>query len=124
MAALLQGGPLIAYVDTTEEWQFREQGILRANTFRSQAATSKHLVLITGYNFESPVPYYIVKNSWGSDWREGGYAYLEAGANTSGIGQCLVSVCTDGCDKIKPPNDFLVDRTVRQLGKRNPARKI
>jgi C1A family cysteine protease len=35
-----------------------------------------HAVTVVGYNTSGPVPYYIVRNSWGSDWGEGGYINL------------------------------------------------
>ncbi|XP_063371609.1 putative cysteine proteinase CG12163 [Cydia amplana] len=51
-----------------------------------------HAVLIVGYSVAySPdgrtVPYWIIKNSWGTDWPQGdqGYYYLRRGTNACGI---------------------------------------
>ena len=34
--------------------------------------------------FSGPVPYYIVKNSWGEDFGHFGYIYIKAGSNVCG----------------------------------------
>ena len=40
-------------------------------------ALGGHAVLLVGYDGDSmAVSYFIVRNSWGGDWGEGGYAYL------------------------------------------------
>ena len=45
------------------------------------------LQLVVGYDFTGPVPYWIVRNSWGGAWgTEGGYAFIEATADT--VGTC------------------------------------
>lgn len=44
-----------------------------------------HAILAVGYNLSAPTPYYIVKNSWGSSWGEGGYLRMAVGSNLDGI---------------------------------------
>ncbi|XP_063623056.1 uncharacterized protein LOC134795155 [Cydia splendana] len=44
-----------------------------------------HAVQIVGYDTTSNPPYYIIKNSWGDDWGEGGYVRLAIGGNQCGI---------------------------------------
>lgn len=49
----------------------------------------EHAVTIVGYSQKDElVPYWIVKNSWGTDWGDQGYAYIEI---TDGTGVCGVN---------------------------------
>jgi len=41
-----------------------------------------HAILAVGYTDK----YYIVKNSWGASWGDGGYIYLVRGKNMCGVG--------------------------------------
>ena len=44
-------------------------------------------MLIVGYDFTGPIPYWIVRNSWGSGWgTEGGYVKVEA--TDDSLGAC------------------------------------
>jgi len=45
-----------------------------------------HCVQLTGYNADANPPYWIVRNSWATDWGENGYIYLEYPANSCGLG--------------------------------------
>ena len=45
------------------------------------------LQVVVGYDFTGPTPYWIVRNSWGGAWGTGGgYAFIEATADT--VGTC------------------------------------
>jgi C1A family cysteine protease len=44
-----------------------------------------HCVQLVGYDTSGQVPYWIVRNSWGTDWGEAGYIYIEMGKNLCGI---------------------------------------
>ncbi|MCQ2819728.1 MAG: C1 family peptidase [archaeon] len=48
-------------------------------------ATIDHAVTIVGYGSEWGVPYWLIKNSWGTDWGEDGYFRIRAGSGTCGI---------------------------------------
>jgi len=44
-----------------------------------------HCVQLVGYNTTAPTPYWIVRNSWNTNWGVQGYIYLEMNKNTCGI---------------------------------------
>jgi len=46
-----------------------------------------HCVQAVGYDTSASTPFWIVRNSWGTDWGEDGYIRLEYGTNTCGLTQ-------------------------------------
>jgi len=75
-------GPISIAVDA-ETWQNYNGGIIKSHC----GTQLDHAVLIVGYAVSSGnVPYWIVKNSWGTDWGMDGYIYIERGTdNMCGI---------------------------------------
>lgn len=48
-----------------------------------------HAVLVVGYNATGPLPYWIVKNSWGESWGESGYVRLGMNSDNK-EGMCAI----------------------------------
>jgi len=46
-----------------------------------------HAVLVVGYGTDpaTKTPFWLIKNSWGPGWGEGGYIRVRRGANTCGL---------------------------------------
>eukprot|EP01027_Heterolobosea_sp_BB2_P025350 GEZU01038903.1.p1 GENE.GEZU01038903.1~~GEZU01038903.1.p1 ORF type:complete len:354 (+),score=142.75 GEZU01038903.1:47-1108(+) len=81
-AALVSIGPLSICVDAAS-WQFYFGGIRR-----SMCGTElDHCVQLVGYNQSGSTPYWIIRNSWGADWGEDGYIYVEMGKNLCGVAE-------------------------------------
>merc|ERR1712019_198723 len=49
------------------------------------AADLDHCVQLVGYDKSGPVPYWIVRNSWNTDWGIDGYMHLKMGSNLCGV---------------------------------------
>lgn len=76
----------------------REFQLYKSGVFTGTCGTNlDHGVLVTGYGSANNFDYYIVKNSWGTSWGQGGYILLGRGLNpdtgveyNKGNGQCGV----------------------------------
>jgi C1A family cysteine protease len=62
-----------------EEWQCDDVPVL------------DHCVQAVGFNMTAPMPYWIVRNSWGTDWGENGYIRIQYGSDTCGLTYCATS---------------------------------
>jgi len=72
--------PLSICVDASS-WQFYHHGVVK-----TCGRQLDHCVMITGWNVDpSAGPYWIVLNSWGTNWGQQGYIYVEQGKDTCGI---------------------------------------
>jgi len=61
-----------------------------------------HAVTAVGYGTENGVDYWLIKNSWGSDWGEGGFIRIKRGVGMCGVANVLVSVT---CDSVEGATD-------------------
>ena len=87
MAAwVLKYGPISVGV-YSQDWQLYKGGIRTA----CSAGQLNHGVLIVGYGTQNHVPYWIIKNSWGPMWGEGGYMRLKRGGNCNGVAESASS---------------------------------
>lgn len=77
---LCKNGPLSVGVAGTQ-WQFYRGGILT----NCGATTINHAATVVGVDDTVAVPYWLVKNSWGTAWGENGYIRIAKGKNVCGI---------------------------------------
>lgn len=61
------------------------KGIMTEASCSSAAAKQDHCMQLVGYDKSGDVPYWIVRNTWDSDWGIQGYVYLKMGDNTCGL---------------------------------------
>ncbi|XP_053112131.1 cathepsin O isoform X2 [Hemicordylus capensis] len=81
MNMLVKWGPLAVIVDAVS-WQDYLGGIIQ---YHCSSGKANHAVLITGFDRTGSIPYWIVRNSWGSSWGIDGYAHIKMGSNICGI---------------------------------------
>jgi len=79
-SALGQYGPLSICCDA-EPWQNYNGGIMTADQCGDSV---DHAIQLTGYS-PSQGGYWIVRNSWGADWGESGFIWLQYGQDTCAI---------------------------------------
>lgn len=79
MNAVATLGPIGVTVAATP-WSFYGGGVFTHKDHHSHAATDvNHAVVLEGYGVdqESQEPFWLVRNSWGANWGEGGYIRLK-----------------------------------------------
>jgi len=82
---LLTSGPLSICVDA-QIWQFYLEGVITEFC----GTDLDHCVLITGYDdaysdWGESLQIWKIRNSWGADWGEAGYIYVERGYDLCGV---------------------------------------
>lgn len=83
MNAVVHQGP-IAISAAAEPWQLYSHGV-----FDGPCGTDvDHAIVLVGYGAEMDKDYWLVRNSWGSDWGEKGYIRIRRDGSTSKGEQC------------------------------------
>lgn len=78
MCAALDEGLLPTYVQAVDD---RYMNLAAGDIYRGPTGpiVGYHAQCIVGYDLHNTAPVFIVRNSWGADWADGGYALLEVG---------------------------------------------
>lgn len=106
VAKLLNWGPMVAIVGASQTWQFYNgTGIIKAH--QCDPKQQNHAVVVAGYDFSGPTPFYYIKNSWGTDWGTQGFTKLEAGKNACNVAKSLLITCTGDCRNVKHVKDLI-----------------
>lgn len=79
----------VAIEADTRVFQFYKSGIIDSDDC---GTTLDHGVLVVGYGEDSGQKYWIVKNSWGSDWGESGYVRIARSESTDDAGICGIAM--------------------------------
>jgi len=84
-ANLVSHGPISIAVDASAWSSYTGNGVFSASDCSNVARKMDHAVQLVGYNADADKPYWIVRNSWTTDWGVDGYIHLEMGGNTCGL---------------------------------------
>uniref|UniRef100_A0A0E0M4L9 Uncharacterized protein n=1 Tax=Oryza punctata TaxID=4537 RepID=A0A0E0M4L9_ORYPU len=82
--------PISVGIDASADWQHYKTGVF---TGRCKTAPLNHGVVVVGYGVTTTpdkTKYWIVKNSWGKNWGEGGYIRMKRDVGTPG-GLCGIT---------------------------------
>ncbi|EGB11133.1 hypothetical protein AURANDRAFT_22129 [Aureococcus anophagefferens] len=86
--ALVKNGPL-SLAFNANGMEFYAGGV--DHHFPCDPTALDHAVLLVGYGTETfDVPYWLIKNSWDTEWGEGGYYRLVRGVNACGVANMVV----------------------------------
>lgn len=88
IARIYMVGPLTVAVDASN-WNNYQGGVIQ---FHCGEVPMNHAVQIVGYDLTGSIPYYIVKNSWGTDFGHDGYLYVMYGDNVCSIAEIVSTV--------------------------------
>ena len=103
-AALVSNGPItFAYYVTNNFFYYKyvhfhlyyqvvecpifvsRSGVFSDTSCKSDVASLNHEMVIVGYGVLNNVPYWIVRNQWGTGWGQSGYAFIRRNTNECGI---------------------------------------
>jgi len=87
MVTQMQKSPMSVCVDA-ESWQTYTSGIVGA----SCGTQLDHCVQAVGLTTTGAKPYWIVRNSWATDWGVNGYIYVQQGIDACGIAKDATTV--------------------------------
>jgi len=93
MLTQIQSSPISVCVDASK-WQTYRSGVLGARC----GTTLDHCVQAVGYNAEKN--YWIVRNSWNTDWGQNGYIYVKEGVDACGIAKDATIVTGAGVSTV------------------------
>lgn len=80
---LVRGGPGVVCFDVYDDFQAYSSGVYVRSAKAKQIGA--HAVTLVGFGVEGKVPYWLIQNSWGSNWGMGGFAKIRRGTNECNI---------------------------------------
>lgn len=83
MSDIYLNGPIQATFLMENDLYGYESGIYQCST--DGGDLGGHATIAVGWGEENGIKYWIVQNSWGADWGEGGHVKIRRGINTCGI---------------------------------------
>ena len=88
LLALFQYGPVSVAFEVMDDFEDYESGIYANNTCGQGPMDVNHAVVAVGYGTENGMDYWIIKNSWSTNWGENGFFRMQRGVNMCGIINC------------------------------------
>lgn len=87
--AVWSKGPVSVAFEVVDGFSDYTSGTYTSTTCGNTSSDVNHAVLAVGYGTdENGMDYWIVKNSWSTDWGNEGFFNIERGVNMCGIAMC------------------------------------
>ena len=80
--AICKYGPVAASVNVTDAFQDYTNGVFNEVPSNYASPSSNHAIVIVGWDDAKNA--WLMKNSWGTDWGENGYMWIDYGSNNIG----------------------------------------
>ncbi|MBL0270501.1 MAG: hypothetical protein KAX45_03765 [Chitinophagaceae bacterium] len=80
--AICKYGPVAASLVSTQALQDYTNGVFYENPSNYANPSSNHAIIILGWDDDKNA--WLIKNSWGADWGENGYGWIDYGTNNVG----------------------------------------
>jgi len=91
---LVETGPLAIAINA-DKLQFYEGGIIDDDANDCDPQGLNHGVAIVGYGTENGQDYWIIRNSWGTNWGEKGYVRFALGKGVCGVNSYVITAKLD-----------------------------
>jgi len=85
---LMVNGPVEAAFEVYEDFLMYKSGVYQHNAGRLDGG---HAVKLIGWGVENGTPYWLLANSWNSDWGDSGFFKILRGKNECGIEEQIVA---------------------------------
>jgi len=93
-------GAVVVTVKSKGPFQLYKGGIFAGCP--SGTTDTDHAVTVVGYGKQNNIPYWLIKNSWGTNWGENGYIRMRRNVGMCGIGKSAAVVT---CSKSRAPTN-------------------
>jgi cathepsin K len=87
-AAICKYGPVAASVNVTDAFQNYTNGVFNETPSNYANPVTNHAIVLCGWDDDKHA--WLLKNSWGTDWGEDGYMWIDYGTNNVGRRACWV----------------------------------
>ncbi len=87
--AIYAYGPITAGVCAGDGWDSYSGGLFSTDETSYCGGSTNHQIILVGW--DDPGQYWILRNSWGSGWGDGGYMYIKYGMSRVGEGTSWVT---------------------------------
>ena len=83
-------GPASVCFQVSDDFRSYKSGVYVSERCSRRTADVNHAVVVVGYDHddETGLDFWIVRNSWGPEWGDGGYFRILRGQNECGIADC------------------------------------
>ncbi|KAJ9592500.1 hypothetical protein L9F63_015817 [Diploptera punctata] len=108
MYEIMESGPVQATMKVYQDFFSYRGGVYHRSGYGNQQHTGYHSVRIIGWGEDlsqyQPVKYWLVANSWGSEWGENGYFRIRRGVNECEIEDFVIAAWADTLVETIPEN--------------------